>query len=351
MQYTRRLAHLVRNILKEDAAGFHVTVEKILGEDERTPRFAGVHGTTGYEWLNVISRLLLDERSLPVLDKTWVEFSGERRPFSEILLDAKQRVIDTILTSEFTVLTQLLARIAAGHYSTRDYTQDRLRAALQRYVLEFPVYRTYIAGAGASKADRTVIERTITAARAQWPGSDPEIFDFLRDVITLDLLGNSRSYSRSRIRNFAHRLQQFTGPLMAKSLEDTAFYRYHRLIALNEVGNNPSLGGNSIAEFHDRMRARAREAPLGLTATATHDTKRGEDARMRILALAEIAEDWSAATSQWRDMSRKVRRSENTPTHAHEYMLYQTLGGSLAVRNNRSCICRTYAIVCPKGSA
>jgi (1->4)-alpha-D-glucan 1-alpha-D-glucosylmutase len=328
MQYTRRLAHLVRNILKEDAIGFHVTVEKILGDDERTPRFTGVHGTTGYEWLNAISRLLLDERGLPVLEKACIEFSGEHRPFSEILLDAKQRVIDTILTSEFAVLTQLLARIAAGHYSTRDYTQDRLRAALQRYVLEFPIYRTYITGAGASKADRAVIERTITAARAQWPGSDPEIFDFLRDVITLDLLGNSRSYSRSRIRSFTHRLQQFTGPLMAKSLEDTTFYRYHRLIALNEVGNNPSLGGNSIAEFHDRMRARATEAPLGLTATATHDTKRGEDARMRILALSEIAEDWSVATAQWRDMARKVRRSENIPTPAHEYMLYQALVGA-----------------------
>ncbi|HYI28239.1 MAG TPA: malto-oligosyltrehalose synthase [Bradyrhizobium sp.] len=327
-QYTRRLGHLIRSIRKEDAASFHVTVEKILGDDERPPRFPGMHGTTGYEWLNLISRLLLDERSLPILEKTWCEFSGERRPLPEILLEAKQRVIDTILTSEFTVLTQLLARIAAGHYSTRDYTADRLRAALECYVLAFPVYRTYVTGAGASEADRTTIESTIAAARAHWPGPDPEIFEFLRNVITLDLPGNSRSYSRSRIRNFAYRLQQFTGPLMAKSLEDTAFYRYHRLIALNEVGNDPSNGGISATAFHERMSARAREAPLGLTATATHDTKRGEDARMRILALAEITEDWTAATAQWRDMARTVRASENIPTAAHEYMLYQALVGA-----------------------
>jgi (1->4)-alpha-D-glucan 1-alpha-D-glucosylmutase len=123
-------------------------------------------------------------------------------------------------------------------------------------------------------------------------------------------------------------LQQFTGPLMAKSLEDTAFYRYHRQIALNEVGNDPSRGGISVAEFHERMRARVRTAPLGLTATATHDTKRGEDARMRILALAEIAEEWATAVAQWRGMAGTVRASEQLPTAAHEYMLYQALVGA-----------------------
>ena len=327
LQYTRRLGQLIRTIRK-DSASFHVTVEKILGHDERPQRFPGVHGTTGYEWLNLISRLLLDERGLPTLDKTWREFSGEQRQFADILRDAKQRVIETILTSEFTVLTQLLARIAAGHYSTRDYTADRLRAALQGYVIEFPIYRTYIAMSGPSSEDRAVIERTIAAARARWAGSDPDIFDFLRDVVTLDLLGNSRSYSRPRIRNFTYRLQQFTGPLMAKSLEDTAFYRHHRLIALNEVGNDPSNGGVSIAEFHAQMRARVRTTPFGLTTTATHDAKWGEDARVRILALSEIAEDWAEAAAQWREMTRSLRRCEDAPTPAHEYMVYQALVGA-----------------------
>jgi (1->4)-alpha-D-glucan 1-alpha-D-glucosylmutase len=142
---------------------------------------------------------------------------------------------------------------------------------------------------GASPTDRAVIERTIAAARVGWPGSDPNIFDFLRDVLTLDILAGTRSYSRSRVRDFVFRLQQFTGPLMAKSLEDTAFYRYHRLIALNEVGNDPSIGNLPVAKFHQHMRDRANGMPLGLTATATHDTKRGEDTRMRILALSEVA--------------------------------------------------------------
>ena len=328
LQYTRRLGQLIRTIRKKDSTGFHITVEKILGHDERAPRFSCVHGTTGYEWLNLVSRLLLDERGLPALDKTWREFSGEQRPFPEILRDAKLRVIDTILASEFSVLTQLLARIAAGHYSTRDYTPDRLRAALQRYVIEFPVYRTYVAMSRASSEDRALIERTIAAARARWVGSDPDIFDFLRDVVTLDLLKNSRSYSRPRIRNFAYRLQQFTGPLMAKSLEDTALYRYHRLIAANEVGSDPSLGALAIAAFHEQMRARLRSMPFGLTPTATHDTKRGEDARMRIQALSELADDWATATAQWHEMNQSSRRNEAAPTPAHEYMLYQALVGA-----------------------
>ncbi len=165
-----------------------------------------------------------------------------------------------MLASEFTVLTRLLARIAAGHYSTRDYTIDRLRAALQLFVLEFPVYRTYVTASGPSTEDRATINRAIGAARARWYGSDIDIFDFLRDTLTLDLVAPSRvGYSSARVRNFALKVQQFTGPMMAKSLEDTAFYRYSRLLALNEVGGDPPAPGLSIAEFHRRMEARTVE--------------------------------------------------------------------------------------------
>jgi (1->4)-alpha-D-glucan 1-alpha-D-glucosylmutase len=327
LQYTRRLGQLIRTIRKTDSATFHVTIEKILETEEQLPNFPNVHGTTGYEWLNLLSRLLLDERGVPALNVTWRQFTGEQRTFQEVLREAKLRVIETILTSEFSVLTQLLARIAAGHYSTRDYAPDRLRAALQRYLVEFPIYRTYVNRGGVSLMDHAVIEQTIAAARIGWPGSDPDIFDFLRDVITLNLLDETRSYSRSRVRDFVFRLQQFTGPLMAKSLEDTAFYRYHRLIALNEVGNDPSIGSLAIGKFHERMRERAANMPLGLTATATHDTKRGEDARTRILALSEVAEEWGTSVQQWREANR-LFRADDAPTAAHEYMLYQALVGA-----------------------
>jgi (1->4)-alpha-D-glucan 1-alpha-D-glucosylmutase len=331
-QYLRRLQSLIRHMRPADRLGFYVVVEKILAEGERLPRFAGVSGTTGYEWLNAISRLLLDQRGLEALDRTWHEVAGGHRNFGSILAAAKRRVLTNILVSEFTVLARLLARIAAGHYSTQDYSPDRLRAALESYVIHFPLYRTYITPGGLSAQDRQVIKATIAKARTGWFGSDADIFDFLRDTLTLDLVApGRRGHSIRRVRRFAFKVQQFTGPMMAKSMEDTAFYRYHRLLALNEVGGEPGAGALPVQEFHAQLQFRAQTLPHGLTATATHDTKRGEDARMRILALSELAEDWDEAVRHWRGLneSHAIRHGGlRAPSAAHEYMLYQALLGA-----------------------
>ncbi|HWE77243.1 MAG TPA: malto-oligosyltrehalose synthase [Pseudolabrys sp.] len=331
-QYTRRLAAHVRKLRREAGLSpdFYVIVEKILEADESMPPLPGVAGTTGYEWLNGISRTLVDGGGMAALDEIWRGFTGERAELSAMLQAAKQRVIDTMLASEFTVLTRALSRIAAGYYSTRDFTVDRLRAALQLYVVEFPVYRTYVTAAGASVTDRTFIQETITRARARWNAPDPNIFDFLRDAITLDLAAVPGT-SASRVRNFALKLQQFTGPLMAKALEDTTFYRHHRLLALNEVGGDPDAPALSLTEFHRIQAARADAAPAGLTATATHDTKRGEDARARILALSELADDWRVAVNDWARINAPLAEGDGgdrRPTRAHEYMLYQALIGA-----------------------
>jgi (1->4)-alpha-D-glucan 1-alpha-D-glucosylmutase len=326
-QYSRRLQRLVRKVRREAGLSgpFYTIVEKILGDGEPMPHFPGVHGTTGYEWLNVITHVLADGNGYAVLDKTWRDFTGERTAFAPMLDAAKRRVIDTMLASEFTVLARALARIAAGHFSTRDFTLDRLRSALQVYVLEFPVYRTYVTAGGASAGDREMIDATIARARRRWAGPDPEIFDFLRDALTIDLAANP-GYSAARVRNFALKLQQFTGPLMAKALEDTTFYRQHRLLALNEVGGDPEAPALSLEEFHRLQKQRA-DAPFGLTATATHDTKRGEDARARILALAEIPEDWATAVHGWQEQNARLTESRR-PSAAHQYMLYQALIGA-----------------------
>jgi (1->4)-alpha-D-glucan 1-alpha-D-glucosylmutase len=311
---------------------FYVVIEKILADRERLPRFAGVAGTTGYEWLNVISRLLVDGRGLAPLDETWRQASGEQRGFDEILIEAKRRVIANILDSEFTVLTRLLTRIAAGHYATRDYAAERLRAAFEAFILHFPIYRTYLTASGPSREDRAIIETALAKARADWFGPDAGIFDFLRDVLTLDLVGPGRSgYSIARVRRFAFKVQQFTGPMMAKSMEDTAFYRHHRLLALNEVGGDPAAGALPVAEFHERMQERAAKAPHGLTATATHDTKRGEDARARLIALSELAGEWSQTVPEWRAANADLvsgSGAARSPSLAHEYMLYQALLGA-----------------------
>jgi (1->4)-alpha-D-glucan 1-alpha-D-glucosylmutase len=333
LQYCRRLQRLIRQMQKNGGRRpFYVVVEKILADGEAMPRFAGVAGTTGYEWVNVIARLLVHDGALEPLDRLRREITDNPRTFRQILERAKLRVLDNMLASEFTVLTRLLARIAAGHYATRDYTIDRLRAALQLFVLEFPVYRTYVTASGPSTEDRATINRAIGAARARWYGSDVDIFDFLRDTLTLDLVAPNRAgYSSARVRRFALKVQQFTGPMMAKSLEDTAFYRYFRLLALNEVGGDPPAPGLSVAEFHRRMETRAANFPYGLTATATHDTKRGEDARARVLAISELAGDWAQAARHWHELNDHLAgRADGmrAPSLGHEYMLYQTLVGT-----------------------
>lgn len=314
----------------------YVVMEKILGAGEPPPKFCGVAGTTGYEWLNVISRLLLDARGLAKLGEIWHDASGEQRSFGEILRQSKQQVLGTILVSEFDALTRLLARIAAGHLGTRDHAAHQLRRALALYVLNFPIYRTYVTAVGSSPADRAVIERTITQARGQWIGAESGIFDFLHEALTLDLIKRTpRRHSVSRVTQFAMKVQQLTGPLMAKSLEDTAFYRYHRLIALNEVGGDPASGALPVAEFHDLMRARCATSPDSLTATATHDTKRGEDARARLLCLSEITAEWNEAVAAWRELNAHLIEetgSQRAPTAAHEYMLYQALLGAWPAR-------------------
>jgi len=331
-QYFRRLARLIE--VEKPAGGnpLYIVAEKILAERERLPRFAGISGTTGYEWLNTISRLLLDERGLQAIDDIWREVSGDARSFDEILIEAKRRVIANILASEFTVLSRLLARIAAGHYTTRDYAAERLRTAFELFILHFPVYRTYITPSGPSRDDRAIINEAIAKARADWFGPDGGIFDFLRDALTLDLISSRRSgYSIARDRQFAFKVQQFTGPMMAKSLEDTAHYRYHRLLALNEVGGNPAAGARSVAEFHKRMQERAARFGRGLTTTATHDTKRGEDARARLVALSELAIEWAQSVREWRRLNASLidcSGSQRIPAPAHEYMIYQSLLGA-----------------------
>ena len=252
-QYFQRLRRLILKARGPDASPLYVVIEKILGQGEKLPAFAGVHGTTGYEWLNVITQVLVNGDGLPALDEAWRQISNSPPAIAPVLKEAKRRVLQTLLTSEFTVLSRLLARIASGHYSTRDYSADSLRQALELYILHFPVYRSYLTSSGSSGHDRSLISQTVEKARADWFAADEGVFDFLRDTLTMDLIKPGRAtHSAPRVRRFALKLQQFTGPVMAKSLEDTAFYRYHRLLALNEVGGEPSAEALSTKPFIGR---------------------------------------------------------------------------------------------------
>jgi (1->4)-alpha-D-glucan 1-alpha-D-glucosylmutase len=331
-QYFQRLRRLIRDAQGRDARPFYMVIEKILGEQETLHAFSGVHGTTGYEWLNVITQVLVEGQGLEPLDEIWRQISNTSPKLEPVLKEAKRRVLETLLTSEFTVLTRLLARIAGGHYSTRDYSADSLRQALELYILHFPVYRTYLTSAGPTPHDRALIAETIEKARADWFAADEGIFDFLRDTLTMGLIrSGGPAHSAARVRRFALKVQQFTGPVMAKSLEDTSFYRYHRLLALNEVGGDPSARALSVDTFHDSMMVRAKEWPHGMTATATHDTKRGEDARARLIALAEIPGEWTSAVARWKILNAPhlvIDGDMRAPSASFEYMLYQALLGA-----------------------
>jgi len=331
-QYCQRLLRLIREAQGKNREPFYLVMEKILGEGETLPAFAGMQGTTGYEWLNLISRVLLDSQGLDSLDETWRQASNIAPNFDPVLKAAKQRVMETLLASEFTVLARLLARIAGGHYATRDFSADSLRQALELYVLHFPVYRTYLTAGGPSPDDRALIAEAIKKAKTDWFSADEGIFDFLQSALTLDLAAPDRAtHGRNRARRFALKVQQFTGPMMAKSLEDTAFYRYHRLLALNEVGGDAAATSLPVQAFHDAMQMRVTNCPHGMTATATHDTKRGEDARTRLLALAELAGEWASLAGRWKSFNARHIVTEGNmraPSLAFEYMLYQALIGA-----------------------
>jgi (1->4)-alpha-D-glucan 1-alpha-D-glucosylmutase len=331
IEYCRALRHLIARARGTAEPPFYVIVEKILGEGEPMPDLAGVAGTTGYEWLNVIARVLADARGLKTLEGYRRQIPGNAADFSEILLESKRVVLETLFASEFEILVRLLARIAAGHWQSRDFTRAALEQALRLYLLHFPVYRTYVGREGASPIDRATIARALGPARSSEPGSGP-IFDFLQAALTLDLITPRRSgYSQRRVRELASKVQQLTGPLMAKSLEDTACYRYLRLIAFNEVGGDPAAPALSTAQFHRRTTARASHAPYGMTATATHDTKRGEDARARLLALSELADEWVEQVTAWSEANGRFvdcATGNPLPSPSHQYLLYQALLGA-----------------------
>ncbi len=197
MQYCQRLRRLVRAARSDKAAPFYLVIEKILGENETLRPFPGVHGTTGYEWLNTITQVLIAGSGLDALDEVWRQLSNRAPRLEPVLKEAKRRVLGTLLASEFTVLSRLLARIASGHYSTRDFSADSLRQTLELYAVHFPVYRTYLTQAGAAADDHALISETIEKARGDWFAADDGIFDFLRDVLTMDLVKPERSTAHS----------------------------------------------------------------------------------------------------------------------------------------------------------
>ncbi len=313
------------------AGGFYLLVEKILAAHERLRGDWPVAGTTGYEFANLLNGLFVDGAAERGLDRAYRRFSGIDSGFDRVLHDSKLRILDSALSGELTVLARELDRISESNWRSRDFTLAGLRDGLRQVVARFPVYRAYVEDRLIHADDRRDIVSAVTAAERDNPNTDPGLFHFLRDVLTTDLVRLPGSgYGRRQVVRFAMRLQQYTGPVMAKSMEDTAFYRYHRLISLNEVGGDPRRFGIALDVFHRANEERLADHPGAMLATTTHDTKRAEDVRARIDVLTELPDEWEREVARWARLNRARKRlvaGQPAPSANDEYMIYQTLLG------------------------
>jgi (1->4)-alpha-D-glucan 1-alpha-D-glucosylmutase len=330
--YCRALQSFARSQQPPEARGpFYIAVEKILARHESLRKSWTVAGTTGYEFANLVNGLFVDPAGERECTEAYDAFVGVPQDFDAIVRVSKEIAIETILAGELGVLADSLDRISERHWSTRDYTRQRLRDALKAVVKHFFVYRTYVSGRGISADDRRDIDRAVAQARRGWSGPDREIFDFVRDALTGDLARRGKPFRRAEVLRFAMRFQQYTGPIMAKSLEDTAFYRHHRLISLNEVGGDPRQFGVLLDEFHRANSERARHWPHTMLAISTHDTKRGDGARLRIDTISEMPGEWRRRVERWSEWNGTLRSAVDggpAPSANDEYMIYQSLLGA-----------------------
>lgn len=309
----------------------YLLVEKILGPEEKLRADWPVQGTTGYEFANQLTQLLVSTEDVPQFAVGYQRLLGFRLDYREVAYRSKKLVMQSSMASEVNVLGHLLNRISESHRWYRDFTLNSLTTAVRELVACFPIYRTYLDPAKpADESDTRVIARALREARRRNPATERTVFEFLRDVL-LPPKDNPHPVDEELRRTFVLKFQQCTGPITAKGVEDTAFYVFNRLIALNEVGGEPAATGISVEAFHRQNAARSAELPHCLLATSTHDTKRSEDVRARLAALSEFPQEWSRAVRRWQTMNRRHRREidgEAAPDANEVHLLYQTLLGA-----------------------
>ena len=322
-------AQYCRTLRERAGAHLYITVEKILGAGESLPQDWQVQGTSGYEVLNDIASLFVDTSVAAAMERTYRRFTGEQDHFHEQVYAAKIAVLEHNLASELQSLSLLLNRISDQDLYHRDYPFDSLKGALREMIGHFPVYRSYVTPTHISSEDRRFIELALKQAKRHSRLADLSIYDFIAQ-----LLLNVDAAPTGDMLEFIRKFQQLSGPVMAKGLEDTAFYRYNRLLSLNEVGGNPARFGLTAETFHGIIQNRARLFPYGMIATATHDTKRGEDARLRLCALTVMPKEWKEWLASWQKINRSLYRSlegVTVPSANESYFLYQTLLGTWPV--------------------
>ncbi len=311
----------------------YVVVEKILTGDEALPEDWPIAGTTGYEFLNAVNGLFVDGEFADAFTRLYADLLHDGTPPDEIAYDKRILILQIALSSELQMLTYQLGRLAHRQRWSRDFTMQTLRRCLRAVIANFPVYRSYVAGGVVHDSDRKAILRAIRRAGYRNPALSTPAFNFIRDLLLLRHAETAPGDAQLEAdqRRFAGKFQQVTAPVMAKGVEDTAFYVYNRLLSLNEVGGSPEQFGIPPEALHRFLLDRQAHWPYGLSATSTHDTKRSEDVRARLNVLSELPAEWSECVIRWRRMNQPHRtelEDAKAPDANEEYLLYQTLIGA-----------------------
>jgi (1->4)-alpha-D-glucan 1-alpha-D-glucosylmutase len=310
----------------------YVVAEKILSEGEPLPLDWAVDGTTGYDFLNAVNGLFVNSDGREAFEQVYHQFTMVPAEFRQLVNSTKKMIMLVSMASEINALGHELDRISERNRRCRDFTLNSLTFALREVIACLRVYRTYISGPDdVSLRDRQFLEEAVEEAKRRNPRTAEAIFNFVRDTLLLDNMRNFAESDRPLLVEWAMKFQQLTGPVMAKSVEDTVFYTYNRLISLNEVGGSPDRYGVSTTEFHRQNAERLERWPHSLLTTATHDTKRGEDVRARLNALSEMRSEWESALGRWSRLNsskKTVVEGQPAPDRNDEYLLYQTLLGA-----------------------
>ena len=315
--------------LRERAPEAWIVGEKILQPGESLPPAWPIEGTTGYDFLNLCNSIFTCGEGLQELTPIYSSLTGESTCFASIAHDKRLNIEQEVLGSDVNRLASLFVEICESNRDRRDYTRAEIRRALREVAAGMPVYRTYVVPARdqITGEDRAAIDHAVAEAKEHRTDLDPALFDFIGDVLALRARGGLET-------EFLQRFQQFTSPVMAKGVEDTALYCYNRLIGLNEVGAAPDRNGIALEEFHRFLQERQRLHPFTMNSLTTHDTKRGEDVRARLAVLSEIPSRWRSAVSRWMRCNEPFKTAK-LPDRNTEYFLYQTLVGAWPIAPDR----------------